>query len=132
MRYSGLALAVLLVLGCGGADNPPQPSDQLTTEGQNLFGARNYWPKSADGWARVPVCWRSAGYDTEKNWVRNAIESQWSTVTKLQFTGWGLCDGATPAQAIRIELENGTNAPRSYVSPVSLNPSMWLNFWFSS
>jgi hypothetical protein len=132
MRYSGLALAVLLVVGCGDAPPPPLSGDQLTTQGQELFGNRNYWPKSADGWAQVPVCWRVAGYDTEKNWVRSAIESQWGSVTKLRFTGWGGCDGSTPAKAIRIELENGSDAPRSYVGPVTLNPSMWLNFWFNA
>jgi hypothetical protein len=128
-----LTLLTIIFLGCG-SEKPLQHGDQLIAQDkQELFGAKNrYWPRNPDGWARIPVCWRSVGADVEKAWVRNSVEGQWGSAARVQFTGWGLCDGSTPYNAVRVEIEDNGNAPRSYVGVGAQNPSMWLNFTFTT
>lgn len=51
----------------------------------------------------IPVCWETAGRDTEKGWVREAISKTWEAEANINFTGWGTCTTAT-ASGIRIEV----------------------------
>ncbi len=96
-----------------------------------LYGyPAGYWPTSAAGFTDVPVCWTTAGWNSEKTWVRQIVEAQWDTNSSVRFTGWGACDGSTPAQAIRIQVDE--SGPRSYVGRTGNNPSMWLNFNFAT
>jgi hypothetical protein len=50
----------------------------------------------------LAVCWMTAGHDTEKGWVKDAVEDSWSAVSALHFTGWGMCD-SSPSN-IRIQV----------------------------
>jgi hypothetical protein len=96
-----------------------------------LYGyPAGYWPAQPTGFTDVPVCWVTPGWDTEKIWVRQTVESQWDTPSSVRFTGWGPCDASTPAYAIRILVDESN--PRAYVGRTSLSPSMWLNFNFAT
>jgi hypothetical protein len=51
----------------------------------------------------IPVCWETAGRDTEKGWVREAISKTWEAEANINFLGWGTCTAATTS-GIRIQV----------------------------
>ncbi|PTL75129.1 hypothetical protein DAT35_56510 [Vitiosangium sp. GDMCC 1.1324] len=96
-----------------------------------LYGkVGSYWPTSASGFTDIPVCWTTAGWNSEKTWVRQTMEDQWDANSSVRFTGWGTCDANTPTDAIRIQVDE--SGPRSAIGRTSNNPSMWLNFNFAT
>jgi hypothetical protein len=134
-RFCILVLGFAVMFGCGSEKaSELQVGDQLVERSsQELYGSKGrYWNWDADGRVRIPVCWLSGGYDTEKSWVRSSVEDQWGAVSTVQFTGWGPCSLSMPYNAIRIQIEDTSTAPRSYVGMVGMSPSMWLNFTFNN
>lgn len=138
--YTGIAARAIAIVmlgsgiaGCGGAMDAGAAGAEgapAGTEQQQLYGAKRYWPRSADGIARVPVCWVDAGYDADKQYVRSAIEGGWQAVAALEFTGWGTCTAADmSARVLRISLDDTT--PHSGVGPYSDGVDMVLNFTYS-
>jgi|SRR6218665_617123 len=128
-----LPLLSVFLLACEPSRELPADKEVLAVGAQQeaLYGyPAGYWPTSASGFADVPVCWLTAGWATEKEWVRQIIEAQWDSVSSVRFTGWGTCDASTPAQAIRIQVDE--SGPRAYVGRTSYSPSMWLNFNFAT
>jgi hypothetical protein len=74
----------------------------------------------------VSVCWVEAGFDTEKQWVRQALMGQrsWTASADINFTNWGGCHPSGP----EIRLHATTD-----VNPVTVrvgqgNPDVYLNF----
>ncbi len=53
----------------------------------------------------IPVCWESAGFDTEKAWVANALAVSWETAApRIHFTGFARCAAAD--NGIRIVIDS--------------------------
>ncbi|AFE07127.1 FG-GAP repeat-containing protein [Corallococcus coralloides DSM 2259] len=128
-----LGLLSSLIVACNPAAEPFPDMEVVAVDSRQaeLYGnPAGYWPTSAAGFTDVPVCWTAAGWNTEKTWVRQIVEAQWDTNSSVRFTGWGTCDLLTPAQAIRIQVDE--SGPRSFVGRTNSNPSMWLNFNFAS
>jgi hypothetical protein len=94
----GVAMAIASIVGCN-AD--AAPSDAVSALTEELTANRaSLWPNPF-----IPVCWETAGFNTEKQWVREAAESTWMKHSRIVFAGWGMCTAAD--QAIRITVENG-------------------------
>lgn len=131
MIVSTIVLATTAV-ACTSTDLGPDDEPQtVATAESELYAAPNaYWPRDSGGVARVPVCWVTSGYATEKGWVRNTIETEWASISTVKFSGWGDCNTSTPATAIRIRVNDVR--PSSDVGPTQNNPSMNLNFTWSS
>lgn len=74
-------LALSLMTGCAAQLDD---TGELTTESQPLYVASSLvWPQP-----NIPVCWETAGSDTEKAWVRDAVRHAWEKESQLLFTGW--------------------------------------------
>lgn len=76
----------------------------------------------------IPVCWTASGFTQEKQWVREAAEGSWPTVSNLEFTGWGSCPtGLTGFSGIaitpgdRMVVFGGLGQPSDGVSDMELD-----------
>jgi hypothetical protein len=99
------ALWPLTLLWACGPDTSPSP-EPLGTSVQNLF----YEAAILRTEREIPVCWLTAGYATEKGWVREALRGQrsWMRSANLNFVGWGDC--APGAQGVVIEIGGAYSA----------------------
>jgi hypothetical protein len=108
----------------GSIDRSPA-SDNIGKITQPLNVARKkLWPSP-----NVPVCWETAGSNTEKDWVRQAIASTWESNSMLNFTGWGQCN--SDSKGVRIEVADV--GPHTKGLGTTLNGKangMVLNFTF--
>jgi hypothetical protein len=52
----------------------------------------------------IRVCWENSGRDTEKAWVRDAVQKTWETETSVVFHGWTLCGSGD--EDIRITVQD--------------------------
>jgi hypothetical protein len=128
-----LPLLSVFLFACEAPPALPPGGELLAvgTQQERLYGhPASYWPTSPSGFTDVPVCWVTPGWQLEKGWVREVVESQWDAVSSIRFTGWGLCDAGTPVNALRIQVDE--SHPRAYVGRTAYSPSMWLNFSFAS
>ena len=111
-------------IGCGDVT-----SEQQTTGSniERLFVLRRtVWP-SQD----INVCWDSAGFDSEKNWVRSAVERSWSLVANVNFANWGNCSAGS--NGIRITIDDvGPHTGGLGRDIDGVVQGMVLNFTFSS
>jgi hypothetical protein len=75
------------------------------------------------------VCWETAGFATEKAWVRDAVTRTWDAQSALTFTGWGQCQAGSRGIRIRI-IDDGAlvNALGKYLN--GRQNGMHLNFTF--
>lgn len=99
-----LAATICSVLACG--DVPPEFESELSEEPDlNTRSDELYVLRSAR-WRTpiIPVCWDTAGYATEKAWMRAAVEGQYENRPEffVDFTGWGSCTSG--ASGIRITI----------------------------
>jgi uncharacterized protein YbdZ (MbtH family) len=98
----------------------------------HLYGNYDYWPKSADGVMRIPVCWQFSGFDGDKQAVMDAVTSQWAAYSSIEFTGWGQCNSTDyGGAAIRISQDDST----PYTALVGYDSSgthIQFNFTYSS
>jgi hypothetical protein len=61
------------------AEDLGEASDELYVEAENLFDRP------------IRVCWNFDGWDTEKEWVRSAVEETWMRETNVEFHDWSRC-----------------------------------------
>ncbi len=73
-------------------------------ESQGFVLSTSLWPHT-----NIPVCWECDGFDTEKQWVRDAVEDAWEANSAIDFTGWGRCPGKT--------VMSETDPDQTYVLP---------------
>jgi hypothetical protein len=119
---TGLALALTLgsVAACEGI------GDVVTTEPESvqsdLFIANGTkkWPNGV-----VNVCWEPttaarANFANEAALVRNANDDYWPTYARVSVVGWGTICNGTPANTIRLRIEDngGGNSPTGMKSDV--------------
>src|SRR4051794_22996391 len=121
-----ITLGALATSGC--AVTPADSTDIAPVESQqhNLYAV-----DSDEMWgAVISVCWENTGNDTEKGWVRDAIERSWQLEANVWFQGWNQCSESSPGLHIRTADEwphtsgVGNDLDRE-------TDGMVLNFWFN-
>lgn len=118
-----LSILALLILGAAAAETQQTGKQHVNYE----RGSR--WLADNDGFTRVPVCWENPdGFDTETSWVRDAIRRTWSSVAKIEFTGWGRC--SHDDRGVRILIKDSRS--KSYIGRYldGARGGMELNFTF--
>jgi hypothetical protein len=115
-----------LVAGCGSGS----PSSSTVTLGKS---GKELYVLSTAIWSspHIPVCWETAGNDTEKGWVRDALSKTWELETNVSFGGWGTCDAST-SSGIRIRTADIWPATGGLGNQLNnVQNGMGLNFWFT-
>lgn len=120
--------ATTAIFLCAGCDESEKDTD---TEPGSI--EERLYLLSGGVWANgvVPVCWEnpSLGDQTQRNWVRDAVETTWDAVSGVNFVGWGTCSPGEDGVRIRI-----TDAhPRTLGLGTNLDgvpQGMLLNFTF--
>jgi Bacterial tandem repeat domain 1/Matrixin len=99
LKNVGIATVTIAIVATifGAIDRSPA-AEKIGTITQPLNVAR----KSLWSSPNVRVCWETAGSNTEKNWVRQAVSNTWETTSMLNFTGWGQCNANS--KGIRIQV----------------------------
>jgi hypothetical protein len=93
----------MLLAACGPELPGDEAEDSLGEEESSLYVARSkIWPT-----IRIPVCWETAGYATEKAWMRDAVEDSWEAHSRLQFQGWGMCNSTSKGLRVRVRDAGG-------------------------
>ncbi len=107
-------------------------------EGMSHLGQDKGWVRMSTVWQNpvIPVCWELTPADQarERAWVQDAVENSWDANSRVDFTGWGLCERHTPnSQGIRISVVD-TGAQTSGLGNVISGDrnGMHLNFRYSS
>jgi hypothetical protein len=123
-----VALLAVMSAGCSVAATGNEPT---ATDKEHLYVLSTAIWNLAD----IPVCWEATGNDTEKGWVKDAIEKTWETETAVTFSGWGTCSSATNS-GIRIGVaDDATSGPHTSSLGTGLNNvsnGMVLNFTFNN
>ena len=97
-------LAVVLALGTTQAPQPLGPTEEL-------YANRNFFWKGSP--VIIPVCWENPGaVPTERReWVRDAVESNWVRYARVNFTQWDKCRSGEKGVHIRIISSGQSSAP---------------------
>lgn len=122
------AISGMVTLGCVAQMDTEQGKDDGTVgqSQEHLYGSGHYWPKSSDGLTYIPVCWTFSGYDSDKAYVRSAVEGSWGAISSIKFTGWGTCTTADySAKVIRISNDDQS-------APVTNGTNVTLDFTYSN
>lgn len=98
------------------------------------MGIESY-PKMDAVWANrtIEVCWEAFDhrFDTERGWVRTAVEGSWEANSGVDFVNWGQCGPAT--RGIRIALTTQGSMTLKLGSELyPLRGGMALDFTFSA
>jgi hypothetical protein len=124
LRSTTFAALVALATSAAACDAPldaapdEDPVEQLS---DSLYANRDYlWTGNP---VVIPVCWENASANniyaptftipesTSREWVRNAVEGQWSRYGRLNFTTWDTCTPGKPGVHIQIFQSGGSSAP---------------------
>ena len=127
----GFAGVGLLLAACTG---PEESTTRLEEDAPVTIGTAEseLYVASSRVWSQpnVEVCWETAGFATEKAWVRNAVRATWEKESNLLFTGWGTCPASS---GIRIRISD--EGPHTKGLGTQLNNAaagMVLNFTFAN
>jgi hypothetical protein len=128
--FGSATAAALIAAGCGSSSVDPssqETSREIETRTDPLYVRANAVWTNPD----IPVCWTSAGFDTEKAWVRDAINKSWAAEANIEFTGWGTC--APGAGGIRISVADQWPRVSDLGTAIAgQGGGMILNFTFSA
>jgi len=101
------------------ADTPSEPIPLYVDEGA-------IWPS-----ANISVCWETAGFTTEKAWVRDALQKSWEAASAVRFAGWGTCVSGEPGLHLGLhDAQGGTLGLGSALD--GDNGGVRLNLWGSA
>ncbi len=81
----------------------------------------------------IPVCWEnpSPADETQRGWVRQAVQNTWERHSALRFSGWGACGPST--RGIRISVEDTGPHAKGLGNQLDGKPQgMVLNFSFEN
>lgn len=134
--FAVLGVGLVSLIGCGegvaepgsGEQSPPRPEEMRQTGSELYVAHSTLWRPM-----NVPVCWEnpSAGDETKRQWVRDAVARTWEARSGVRFTGWDACVGWGPG--IRININD--TSPHTKALGNDLNgmaEGMVLNFTFSN
>src|SRR4051794_33398517 len=111
-------IVFLMQFGCG-------REEKSQTEGFFLSSSR--WTNRT-----LNVCWENpSAQDAEKReWVKQAVESQYNQLTPIQFAGWGACSDKSN---VRIQVEDTGPHTKGLGKQINNMPNgMVLNFTFET
>lgn len=83
----------------------------------------------------IPVCWESlnTSNDTQRNWIRNAVQNSWSANSRVVFEGWGRCNSNSNSNGIRIQVrDSGPHVKALGKNLNGLRNGMVLNFTYNN
>lgn len=96
-------------------------------DGFELNGStKHYWQDK-----NISVCWRTSGFEEQKNLTRDAITNSWQKHAYLNFTGWGDCT-ESPTADIQIEIRDEFERASAVYGLGSSIDHMELNFTFQN
>jgi hypothetical protein len=129
-----LLVSVACLAACGQTEDKPLAEQ----EGMSHLGQDKGWVRSSSIWRNpvIPVCWETSLPDQqrERTWVQDAVEASWDANSRVDFTGWGLCEPHTSnSRGIRIAIVDSgalTDGLGDVISGVK--NGMHLNFRYSS
>jgi hypothetical protein len=111
-RWTALLATSLGAVACG-ADHDAAGAKVVPHEGPTGTVAQNLYVMASAKWptpSNIPVCWDTAGYAAEKEWVRDAQKDSWETAAPaIKFTGWGPC--TSTSKGIRISVRADEEGP---------------------
>jgi MYXO-CTERM domain-containing protein len=109
--YSATLASALTESACDGSSDgdagsagrsPSSPEPTIGTTRQALYAEPDsLWPDPS----QIPVCWEASaqGFDQQRAWVKDAIESSWETAAPaIHFVGWDDC--TDNSGGIRIDI----------------------------
>lgn len=87
--------------------------------------ANRIWDSST-----LSVCWNdtSVANSAERSWVRGIVESEFESISNIDFTWWGPCDGKVRDIVIAVGETEWPRAAAGKRTP-SAAPSVWFNFF---
>lgn len=101
LRQVGPATSLLVLLSCGRFDAGQKLTVEETEGLDGRADALSYLNSSIWQSAEIPVCWETAGLDTQKGWVRDAVSKAWEAESRITFTGWQTCNALSRGIRIR-------------------------------
>ncbi len=128
-RIWALSACGLWLLSACAAKEHPDRSGQIEESKKPLYVAGSrLWPEGP-----IPVCWESVdpAEETERGWVRAAVEKTWQGVSAVRFSGWGLCKATDKGMRLRAK-DVGPYTLGLGTEIDGVKDGMVLNFVFSS
>lgn len=128
-RIWALSACGLWLLSACAAKEHPDRSGQIEESKKPLYVAGSrLWPEGP-----IPVCWESVdpAEETERGWVRAAVEKTWQGVSAVRFSGWGLCKATDEGMRLRTK-DVGPYTLGLGTEIDGVKDGMVLNFVFSS
>jgi hypothetical protein len=121
--FAGL-LALGLVPACMELESDDATLGEVT---QDLYvRSTAIWPS-----ANIPVCWETAGFATEKGWIRDALVDSWEAASAVRFTGWDACSAGEAG--IHIKLHDAGGVAYGLGSALDgMTDGIRLNLWGSA
>jgi hypothetical protein len=129
-----LFLPLLLAAGCD------LDSDAIGESAEGLYGNLDFsWTGNP---VFIPVCWEnpssgsinaptfSVSEATTREWVRDAIEGQWSRYGRVNFTQWDTCTSGEPGIHIQI-LKTGVSSAPGGSTLNGVNNGVKLNQYYN-
>jgi hypothetical protein len=105
----------------------PNQAEAQENDGFDLYTKEStIWSSSV-----IPVCWEnpSSNFNAEMNWVKNAVEGSWESVSAVNFTDWGSCNSRS--KGIRVQINDEGAHTKGLGSQLnSVQNGMVLNFTF--
>jgi hypothetical protein len=101
-------------------------AETRTRAPQLYVASKTIWPTR-----QVAVCWETSGNNTEKDWVRSAVNNTWERESGIDFTGWGNCGSNSRGIRIQISDERPHTAALGRQND-GVRPGMVLNFTFKN
>ena len=128
-RIISVTLSFLLGLGLILQYGSTKSALAQEPEGFDLYAKTStIWSSSV-----IPVCWEnsSSNFNTEMNWVRNAAEGSWKSVSAVNFVNWGVCN--SESKGIRIQINDEGPHTKGLGSELNgVQNGMVLNFTFQN
>jgi hypothetical protein len=105
----------------------PNQAEAQENDGFDLYTKEStIWSSSV-----IPVCWENpiSNFNAEMNWVKNAVEGSWESVSAVNFTDWGSCNSRS--KGIRVQINDEGAHTKGLGSQLnSVQNGMVLNFTF--
>jgi hypothetical protein len=135
-------LAACALTACAADVRNAVPTEGTGSIESELLVASNTWPKKA-----IKVCWRPTAAESSggschqaskqddtthpggRLQIRTAVENSWSTVSKVRFTGWGLCAGNDECDPNVIAIYTGNDFGGAGRAQVGYFPASGVAAW---
>jgi hypothetical protein len=99
-----------MTVAVAGCQASPPRDPEIESIAQPLYRKDSPWPASADGFTRIPVCFRTSGRyqpaeeTRQRNLVRDSIAASWGRWSNVLFQGFGECSNPPANATLAIKL----------------------------